>query len=107
MMNTSTLLALLATCVTIVAGGGTITFCTDINLSGTCKDFAYSDNVCIDFGNALNDEVSSLDPVGSGHNCDLFEDFGCEGASIGFTQHHNDLRDDKFNDKASSFRCSS
>ncbi|KIJ48657.1 hypothetical protein M422DRAFT_247515 [Sphaerobolus stellatus SS14] len=105
MFKLSAVIITLAALSTVAIAGGTIRFCTDENLSGTCKDISYSNNVCVNFGNALNDEVSSLDPVGAGHNCDLFEDLGCQGDSFGFTKHHDTLPG--FNDIASSFLCSS
>ncbi|KIJ52727.1 hypothetical protein M422DRAFT_242627 [Sphaerobolus stellatus SS14] len=105
MFKLSALIVTLAALSTVVTAGGTIKFCTDNNLSGTCEDISYSDNVCINFDNTLNDEVSSLDPSGSGHNCRLFKDLGCQGDFIGFTEHHNTLPG--FNDVASSFLCSS
>ncbi|KAF8056626.1 hypothetical protein FPV67DRAFT_1658262 [Lyophyllum atratum] len=87
----------------LVAAGGDLKLCTDINLTGHCVTLSYLNNQCIELGSGLEDQVSSVDPVGSGHKCYLFEDQGCSGDHFDFTMHHNDLG--SFNDLASSFYC--
>ncbi|KAF5380165.1 hypothetical protein D9615_006195 [Tricholomella constricta] len=87
----------------LVAAGGDLKLCTKINLTGECFILSYLNNECIELNSVLDDHVRSVDPVGDGHKCYLFEDQGCSGDHFDFTKHHNDLG--SFNDLASSFYC--
>lgn len=56
----------------VQSAGGDLTLCTDVNLTGHCVTLSYLNNECINLGSGLEDKVSSVDPVGSGHKCYLF-----------------------------------
>jgi hypothetical protein len=55
------------------AAGGDLKLCTEVNLTGYCAIKSYLNNECIELGSALEDHVRSVDPVGTGHKCYLFE----------------------------------
>ncbi|KAF8985142.1 hypothetical protein BDQ17DRAFT_1436731 [Cyathus striatus] len=81
--------------------------CEDRDLSGRCITFPYVANAsqCINMPNYFNDVVSSVAPEGSGHNCTLYMDYACTGMNRSVTAFVSFLSD--FDDRTSSFRCTS
>ncbi|TFK38242.1 hypothetical protein BDQ12DRAFT_723581 [Crucibulum laeve] len=98
------MIAIVASSISMVAAGGQLELCVKKDLQPYCSTLSYQDDVCYNLGTDLEDKVRSVDPVGSGHKCWLWEDQDCEGDSYDFTKHQNTLG--SFNDKASSFYCS-
>jgi len=91
----------------MVAAGGDVVFCTDINQGGTCVTKDYNDNECGNFGSTLVNQISSVNPTGSGHRCTLYINLDCtDGITYTFTGHHDSIPS-PLNDAASSFMCSS
>ncbi|KAF8985143.1 hypothetical protein BDQ17DRAFT_1345822 [Cyathus striatus] len=81
--------------------------CEDVNLSGRCITFPYITNAsqCINMPSYFNDLTSSVAPEGTGRSCTLYTDFACAGSNRSVTAYESFLVD--FNDRTSSFRCTS
>ncbi|KAF9561625.1 hypothetical protein CPC08DRAFT_762003 [Agrocybe pediades] len=79
--------------------------CTDADLDGECVSMKYKDEQCVNVPGRINDQVSSVAPDGSGHKCTLYRDYDCEGPSFEIEEHVDFLSN--FNDRLSSFKCSS
>ncbi|KAF8156000.1 hypothetical protein B0H34DRAFT_517183 [Crassisporium funariophilum] len=102
MFKFAALIALLAASISLAAGGD-VKLCSDDNLQGHCETLSFLDGVCYNLDSDLNNELSSVDPVGSNISCILYKGQDCNGDTMGFTQHHNTLG--TFNDNVSSIKC--
>ncbi|KAL0952507.1 hypothetical protein HGRIS_006770 [Hohenbuehelia grisea] len=97
----------------------TLIMCKDLGLkpgsTGGCTSVTTGDNACsVSFktitrdGGNWNDKVTSAAVAlegGRGFSCTLYEHANCAGRSLRITWKNDDLRQQGFNDIASSVRC--
>ncbi|KAK0725984.1 hypothetical protein B0H67DRAFT_144409 [Lasiosphaeris hirsuta] len=81
--------------------------CDSLNFQGRCENLETETNRCYNLFNNWNDVISSLGPD-QGTTCTIYENFDCQGRSVGGIVNPGlfNLNEWNFNDITSSYRCS-